>query len=81
MKFVFDRSNPSIWKESAKDDQLLQKINYQHCEFKQLPIIIYDGVVSPMIHGQMFGVLQFMNHYDSYEQNIQGGKEDLIKTV
>jgi hypothetical protein len=53
--FIYDRSNVSSssskWIEIPKDEGLLKRIHYPgHYEYRGLPFICYDAVVSPLVH-------------------------------
>jgi hypothetical protein len=75
---VFDRNCISQdWKEITVDKELLDKVKFRN---QGLPIIIYDDVVSPLIHGQMFTLLVFSNFEEPFDYNFSN-KEDLVYSM
>ena len=68
--------------EVLKDEALLKRVHYgTHYEYGEMPFVCYDGVVSPMIHGQMFTILAAMNNGELFEETAPKGKDALVKFV
>ena len=79
--FLFDRRDQNGWVEIEKDEALLKRIHFSHYDYGENPIICYDGVVSPLIHAQMFTILVALNNAELFEETVPKGKEALVKFV
>lgn len=80
----FDKSNPlsGEWIEIPTDKNLLTTIKFHPDEYNLTnPILIYDKICSPMIHGQVFGLFAFMNNDDVLESNFIEGKSEIASSV